>query len=454
MKSRILAILLAVVVAVFLAVGCTDKTKDNPTRPIVAEHGVPFLNPSSFYSIFFSTAHDPGYMPSLAYTPPGYSWSGGGGPRYPVLYLLAPFRSDERYYFEHGLAQVADRLLAEGKIEPMIIVSIDGRSLWGGSFFANSVAQGRYFTALVKDTAFDITLYVNPDNFTGPERGPKTLYSPGLVPRIDGTSMSTLPGYLTIAEPGARGISGVGCGGYGAFAAALKTDLFGSVSAINAPLDFDGANGDGGFAALLQDAKRTWWDSIVVTGTRVDTLFAFDTSLTDPMRSLIVSAAAAFSPHYTSVSVDSVYDDQFGSQTWAFKPVDSLTTDMSTYLRRHKVHVPIDSLGNVNSLIWQKWMDNNIENIYTNDPAAYASNFKDIKKLLVKSDQAEYRFGEQMDGFIAFLDDIGDTNHTVMEFTGNSRLTGTSDHFLYDILEDILIFHSQAFQEYLNPGKK
>ena len=447
MKSRIFTILLAVVVAVFLAVGCTDKTKDNPTRPMVAEHGLPMINPWGFYSIFFSTARDPGYMPSLTYLPPGYNWSGGGGRSYPVLYLLAPFRGDERYYFEHGLAQVADRLLAEGKIEPMLIVSIDGRSLWGGSFFTNSLAQGRHFTALVKDTTFDITLYVNLDNFTGPERGPKTLYSNGLVPRFDGW-------YLTIAEPGARGISGVGSGGYGAFAAALKTDLFGSVSAVNAPLDFDGANGDGGFAALLQDAKRTWWDSIVVTGTRVDTLYAFDTSLTDPMRSMIVSAAAAFSPHYTSVRVDSVYDDQFGSQTWAYKPLDSLTTDMSTYLRRHKVHVPIDSLGNVNNLIWQKWMENNIENIYTTDPAAYASNFKDLKKLLVKSDQAEYRFGEQMDGFIAFLDAINDTNHTVMEFNGNARLTGTSDHFLYDILEDILIFHSQAFQEYLNPGKK
>jgi len=329
----------------------------------------------------------------------------------------------------------------------MIIVSIDGRSMWGGSFFVNSVAQGSYFTALVKDTSFDITMYINPDNFTGPERGPKTLYSNGLVPRLDGW-------YLTIAEPGARGICGVGSGGYGAFAAALKTDMFGSVSAVNAPLDFDGVDGSSGFAALLQDAKRTWWDSVVVTGTRVDTIYAFDTAMTDPMRSLIVSAAAAFSPHYTSVRIDSVYDDQFAKQTWAYKALDSLTTDLSSYLRRHKVHLPIDSTGNVNGFIWQKWMDNSIPSIYDADPAGYAVNFKDIRKLLVKSDEAEYRFTEQMDGFIDFLDDIGDTNHTVMEFKGNSRLTGTSDHFLYDILEDILIFHSKAFQEYLDHGKK
>ena len=69
-----------------------------------------------------------------------------------------------------------------------------------------------------------------------------------------------------------------------------------------------------------------------------------------------------------------------------------------------------------------------------------------MPKLLIKSENAEFYNTDQMNGFIQFLDDIGDTNHTVIDFHGNDVLTGTASHFLYDLLEDILIFHSDHFQ--------
>ncbi len=439
MKSRYIITALVILTGALLIAGCTDKTKDNPTRPEVTEHGLPFLNNWSFYSIFFSTAFDPGYMVSTAYVPPGYDWQSSSGRPYPVLYMLAPFRGDDRYYFEHGLAEVADRLLSEGRIQPMIIVSVDGRSLLGGSFFTNSTAQGRYFSALTVDETFLVNPYIDPNAIPSPIRGERLLKSNALINRMD-------EWYLTIPDPSARAISGVGMGGYGAFAAVLRAGMFGSVSAVNAPLDFDGASGTGGFLSLIDAVYPGWWLSVDTVGSRIDTVYSLDTSITDQATSLVVAAAAAFSPHWTEVLIDSVYDDQFGSQTWAYTATDSLTADRSTLLPRHMVHVPIDSLGAHNSVIWDKWLEQSIPTLYTSDPYGFAGDFLDMPKLLIKSDQAEFYYGDQMDGFIDFLTSIGDTNFTVIDFKGNSQLSGTADHFLYDILEDILIFHSQAFE--------
>ncbi len=442
MKSRFFIAALIVIVGALLVGGCTDKTKDNPTRPASPEQGLSFLNSWSFYSLFFSTEKNAGYMPATALVPPGYEWQSGGGKPYPVLYMLSPFQGDDRYYFEHGLAEVANRLWSEGKIKPMIIVSIDGRSPLGGSFYVNSAAQGKYFTALTENEDFLIEHYYNRNNFPAPQVNiTQLLKSHGLVNRLDDW-------YLTIRDPKARAISGVGMGGYGAFATVLKTGMFGSVSAINAPLDFDGTDGTGGFKRLIPE---------VFPGSFAN----FDTSSTNMARSLVVSAAAAFSPYYTGFTVDSVYDDQFGAQTFSYSPDDSLVytyldefdstvADLSTLLPQHQLQMPIDSSGNMDSpaaqFVWDAWMKQNIENLYYADADGQASNFFSMPKLLIESKNADFYYTDQMDGFIKFLDDIGDRRHTVIDFEGNSLLTGTADHFLYDLLEDILIFHSDHFE--------
>jgi hypothetical protein len=110
------------------------------------------------------------------------------------------------------------------------------------------------------------------------------------------------------------------------------------------------------------------------------------------------------------------------------------------------IHIPVDSTGNFSEPIWNIWMENSIPVLYQNDPYGYATNFFNMPKMLIKSEQAEFHYDEQMDGFIAFLESIGDPNYSVMNFKGNSLLTGSADHFLYDIIEDILIFHSDNFE--------
>jgi S-formylglutathione hydrolase FrmB len=441
MKSRFFIAMLIIATGAFLISGCTDKAKDNPTRPSVSQQGLAFLNSLSFYSLFFSTEMNPGYMTATALVPPGYDWQGGGGRPYPVLYMLSPFRGDDRYYFEHGLADVANRLWQEGKIQPMIIVSIDGRSPLGGSFFVNSAAQGRYFSALVENEDFLITHYFNPDAFPAAQFDiTQLLKSHGMVNRFDDW-------YLTIPDRQARAICGVGMGGYGAFATVLKTGMFGSVSAVNAPLDFDGVDGNGGFKTLIQE---------VFPGS----FTGFDTSTTNAAMSMVVSAGAAFSPFYTDFTIDTVRDDQFGAQTFTFTPTDSLgytydssgvtVMDRSTLLPQHMIQLPIDSTGSMNSAaaqyIWNQWMKQDIASLYNADSAGQAANFRDMPKLLIESENADFHYTDQMNGFIAFLNQIGDTNHEVIDFKGNQLLTGTADHFLYDLLEDILIFHSEHFQ--------
>jgi hypothetical protein len=163
--------------------------------------------------------------------------------------------------------------------------------------------------------------------------------------------------------------------------------------------------------------------------------------------SMIISAAAAFSPQYTEARLDSVYVTQRDSLLVpAFTPIDSLTNDLRSYLPQHQIHVPFDSLGNINNFIWDLWMQHNIQNMYEANVNGTAAQFSAMPKLLIESRGAEFHFDEQMDAFIQFLQNSTDpSKYTVMDFRGNPNLTGTADHFLYDLLDDILIFHSNNF---------
>lgn len=420
MRVRSTYIVMAFLLAALFIAGCTDKTPDNPTRSVVTETGLMFKWPLQFEciltaTVFDAATEDPSLRGVHVYMPPGYDPLSPGRP-YPVLYLLSPFQADDLYYNEHGLAEVADRLIQEGTIQPMIIVTFDGRSLLGGSFYANSTRQGNYFTALVKDTAYyDIDW----------EGIPVDVFCNSLITRVDVT-------FPTIAESGARAIGGVGMGGYGAFATVLRSDLFSAVSAVNAPLDFDGG-GDGGFRTLIRNnviPGMTW---------------PIDTAKSDPSTSLIVSASSAFSPQVTVF--DSIWyfnNDVSGVRTFGYDYSDSLTDDMRSYLPFHQSHAPIDSTGAFNEFIWDIWMDHNIQNLYEDDAMGYAAAFPEMPKLLVQSNDPVFNYGDQMNAFRQFLN-ANAMSYDLVTFRHNEKLDGTADNFLYDLLKDILVFHSDNF---------
>jgi enterochelin esterase-like enzyme len=105
----------------------------------------------------------------LVYTPPGYSTDR----KYPVLYLLHGIGGDEREWQRACRADnVIDNLLADGKIQPMIVVMPNGRAQVNdraeGNVFAAAPAFANFENDLLKDVIPAIetkySVYTNREN--------------------------------------------------------------------------------------------------------------------------------------------------------------------------------------------------------------------------------------------------------------------------------------------------
>ena len=105
----------------------------------------------------------------LVYTPPGYS----ADRKYPVLYLLHGIGGDEREWQRLCSPEnILDNLLADGKIQPMIVVMPNGRAQVNdraeGNVFAASAAFANFENDLLKDVIPAIeskySVYTNREN--------------------------------------------------------------------------------------------------------------------------------------------------------------------------------------------------------------------------------------------------------------------------------------------------
>jgi S-formylglutathione hydrolase len=137
------------------------------------------------------------------YLPPSYDAEPGR--RFPVLYLLHGFKAKNHVWTKpapgrgFNLQEVADALITQGRIPPLIIVMPDGSNAYGGSFYLNSTVTGNWEDYITRD----------------------------LVAHIDAA-------YRTIPQPAARGLAGHSMGGYGAFLLGLRhPDVFGAVYALS-----------------------------------------------------------------------------------------------------------------------------------------------------------------------------------------------------------------------------
>ncbi|MFQ5606723.1 MAG: alpha/beta hydrolase, partial [Candidatus Zixiibacteriota bacterium] len=252
------------------------------------------------------------------YTPPGYQGKSLGRP-YPVLYMLSPFRGDEFFYLQHGLQVVMDRLIDEGVIEPMIVVSVNASgNTFGGSFYGNYVTNGDYLNLVSHSLAPFIDTQFN------------TFGNLPLVGSVPNTPQ---------LRADLRAISGYEMGGYGAFRAALtsgdiSTGLpseFGSVSAISAPLNF--TDPIYGFQNLFAGAIAEW-----------GSYDAIDPSQTTPISSFLIAAAIGFSPEDTAYKLDP--SNPFQVDT-VYKILDSsnIDTAIDTFpLETNIVFITIDTV--------------------------------------------------------------------------------------------------------------
>lgn len=121
----------------------------------------------TFKSLENNPLGDPQTRTVPVYLPPGYDQSDR---RYPSVYLLVGFAGRGRKLlndslWEEDIQQRMDRLIAEGRVQPMILVMPDGSTRYGGSQYINSHAQGNY-----RDMLLELVEMVDADFRTIPDR--------------------------------------------------------------------------------------------------------------------------------------------------------------------------------------------------------------------------------------------------------------------------------------------
>jgi len=389
-----------------------------------------------------------GYTPEIAITP-----IHGGQPKLvPLLILLAPQDGNQWYFFNHNLKQLADELIAEGVIQPMEIICFPSDRFFGGYFYAGHSAAAGYYDFFIGGSLIE---YLH----------------------------STYP-FLTDSLP--VGIGGVGMGGYGAFRAALMhRGVFSSISATDGPLDFDGPDGNSGFIELFDDAlieqgllggtteppDSTWpcdsfevdiyGDTICVESTLVidwppSWRENFDSSSVWNLSRLFIGGALAFSPHDTMIDTAGIVKILGGGTYWEIDIPDSqrFTIDDSITLITEIVkenqfdfdfHLPFDSNGQTYDLIWNMWLENNLENILADSVGA----LDEVKMWIATT--PEFSFGNYRQQTLSWIETLRNngfdsTQFEVMEYTGYPGNPATNGQYLYDIMREMLIFHSKVFQ--------
>ena len=151
--------------------------------------------------------NDPASRRFPVYLPPGYEV---GTARYPTIYVLAGFSGTGLGVENHSgwgesLSQRLDRLIEAGECEPIIVVSPDCFTRFGGSQFLNSGAVGRYEDYLVDE----------------------------VVSYVDSR-------FRTVARAGGRALMGKSSGGFGALIHLMRhPDVFGAAACHAGDMAFE-----------------------------------------------------------------------------------------------------------------------------------------------------------------------------------------------------------------------
>lgn len=190
----------------------TQRSKANATRKQAAKRAVRERGHVDLMTVESAVLQgnalgDPDVRHVPVYLPPGYDSS---TERYPVLLALTGFTGSGRMLlnaaaWSESLNERLDRLLAEGRIGPMIVAMPDCLTRLGGSQYLNSSATGRYEDHLLRE----------------------------VIPQLDRD-------YRTLASPAHRGIFGKSSGGYGAIVQGMKhPDVFGAVACHSGDMAFE-----------------------------------------------------------------------------------------------------------------------------------------------------------------------------------------------------------------------
>lgn len=431
---RRVLILVCLLLPVFLWVGCTKRK--NPADPPVPPRGSVLTTAPNFVgtldapnnALFFNNIRpEPSFRTVRVYTPPGYKTRGQGRP-FPTLYLLHDFGANDTYFGFFEFAQLLDQMIADGEIQPMIVVQTDASNFYGGSFYTNSTSTARYFTMI--DSA--------------------------LVRYVDST-------YNTVFGRRSRAISGHGMGGYGALKLALtgNDSTFGSVSALSAPLAFAGSGGSQGFRspsfidAVFSEAGISKGNFAEY---RNDSLLKPDPA--DPTRyrtSMLFGLAAAFSP------ADTIYR---GKRDSILTAINSGTSPDSNYFQFSKTPrdagllFPIDVNGNIIDSVWRRWLGHSIDSLIK--IGAFVGRLDSTPLFLSCGTNDQFGMLAQNRGFESALQTAGRSRaanfigmvrnqYYYEEYPGYPGKPADHHTFINDQLVKILKFHSQFLDTAMVP---
>ncbi|MEA3296965.1 MAG: hypothetical protein U9R56_03795, partial [candidate division Zixibacteria bacterium] len=339
----------------------------------------------------------------------------------PLLILLPPQGADRYFYFNHGLKKLADEMISTGEIEPMLITCISNDRVFGGYFYAGDSYGAGLYDSLIGDALIEY-MY--------------NAYEP-----------------MLLKDSPIQGISGVGMGAYGAFRAALiHPGVFTSVSGVDGPLDFDGGEGYGNGLIDLMDTVFTKEQTGLNAGNFTST---FDSSLIYPVSRLFIGGSIAFSPHDTLVTVDVIKrrDVNTGLEynTITIEDSSRYTLEDTATLITHIIsedaynfdfHLPFNYTERPYDSIWvQYWLPNNLENLLTN------SNGLNNVDIWIGTSQDAWRgyHNQTMSWLNTLQNDPSISEPTSYEYTGYSGNPATNQQYVYDLLREILVFHSNSF---------
>ncbi len=359
------------------------------------------------------------YVPRAAF--PLY-YGGSGVRELPLLILLPPHDEPATFYVDHGLKRIADEMISSGEIVPMYIATIppDPARAIGGYFYGGSSYGAGNWDTLLGETLAD---YIS-----------KSWEIPS-------------------EDPGLRGIGGFWIGAYGAFRAALlNPGAYSSISVIDGPLDFDGPDGNSGLLDLMSYAVNTEQGGFTDNADMRD---HFDSSSIYPVSRMLIGGAVAFSPHdtlldytlnpHTNASGESelqiiINDTTRGTEGYAIQDTVTFITRIVTEDSRNlDFHLPFDYTGQKYDLIWNLWLDDNLENLMT------GGELDGVDMWIATSPETKYGFHEMTMSWINTLRNSG-YSPTVVEYTGYNGYPATYDQYIGDLLRDMLKFHSENFK--------
>lgn len=401
MKKILLGLLLmGLILSLFASCG----KRENPVRPLY-----PFQDYWKMGKVFpalqGNILQDPAAKDVYVYLPPPYD-PVKHQPQllrqgFSVLYLLHDFGSDYTVYAGvYKIGQIADRLMAEGQIQPMIIVMPDASSLkLKGCFYINSYLVGNYEDYLIKELMSWID---------------SSLHTFGDV--VEGKF---------IPDGKYRAIGGLGAGGYNALKLAMDFDtLFSSVSATSPIVSLESFLSRETIDKMFEEHGIPANDFSFASYHR---LSPFPLNEDKPYSQLIFAMAAAFSP------AEHATNDPDTANFFTLTLVGP---------KKYGVELPFDSTRTIKpgSTTWQKWLLYDLKTKLTNDPTAFGN----LGVYLDCGDQNEYKLCEGTRALDQLLSNFG-KEHAYTEYSGYPGYPARHDNFIYDRLVEVLKFHSRHF---------